>query len=484
LRLFASAVALSLALPFGAGEPARSAIAFSPCQLAHPVLPLRVPARCGTFAVLENFAQPKGRTIALRVALLPAETPRPQADPVFVLAGGPGQSITETYPALAAAFERLNRDRDVVLVDQRGTGGSGLLSCPDEGRSRLDVRSGDDRRRAAECARSISADLTQYGTAPFVHDLELVRAAMGYERVNLVAFSYGTRGALAYARAHPDRTRTLVLDGVAPFEMVVGATFDRDSERALAILFDRCRADPACRGRYPDLPGEFRALLRRLEQHPEKVRTAHPTTGEPLDLTVDADALRQVVLGFLYQAETAALLPALLREAAGGDLAPIAAEAILVGADIQAGLSRPVHLSVLCTEDVPFYSDTGPTERGRTFLGPVVRDALRDACSAWPRGQVGQEIHEPAEVPVPALLLSGEADPVTPPSWAALAARSLPHSRSITLTGQGHGNFGRGCVPRLAAEFVVRGTAEGLDTACLDRLRPAPIFVDLLGGTP
>ena len=482
--LSAAAVALSVALPAPAAEPVTSAVAFSSCQLAHPLLAIRIPARCGSLPVPENPGQREGREIALHIAILPAEAPRAQPDPVFVLAGGPGQSITATYPAVAPAFERMNRDRDVVLVDQRGTGGSGLLSCPGDGAGGREGRRGDERRMAADCARSIPADLTQYGTAQFVGDLERVRAALGYERVNLVAFSYGTRAALAYARAYPERTRTLVLDGVAPLEMVVGATFDRDSGRALAALSERCRSEPACRARHPDVSGELGALLRRLTLRPEKVRTAHPTTGEPLEVTVDAAALRQVVLGFLYQAETASLLPELLGEAERGNWAPLAAEGALVAADIEAGLSRPVYLSVLCSEDVPFYADGAATGEIPSFLGGVVQHGLRDACSAWPRGTVEPDLHRSAELSVPALLVSGGADPVTPPEWAALAARSLPRSLSLTLAGQGHGNLGRGCVPRLAAEFVRRGTADGLDASCVERLRPAPVFVDLLGGAP
>jgi len=170
-------------------------------------------------------------------------------------------------------------------------------------------------------------------------------------------------------------------------------------------------------------------------------------------------------------------------EAAGGNLAPLAAQGVLIAADLQAGLSKPVHLSVLCTEDVPFYRD-GPPPAGGTFLGSHARDSLRDLCAVWPRGEVTRSFHDAGELLVPALLISGEADPVTPPSWAGLAASSLPRSRTITLPGQGHGNFGRGCMPRIAAEFVRQGSADALDLSCLGRLRPAPIFVDLLGSTP
>ncbi len=478
------------ALMLLAGSPAAAAppgkgISLAACQLAHPIAAVRIPARCGTLDVPEDPGKPEGRKIALRVAVLPSENPSSRPDPVFVLAGGPGQSITEVYPRIAAAFDRLHRERDIVLVDQRGTGGSGLLSCPKIGRADRDVEllPAEAGRVAGQCARSLQADLTRYGTGDFVRDLDAVRAALGYDKLNLVGFSYGTRAALAYARAHPDRARTLVLDGVAPFQMIVGADFDVDSEAALRRLFARCTDEPACRERYPDLEKDFRDLVARLDAKPEKVRARHPVTGEPVDLTVDGDALRQVTLAFLYAPETTALLPPLIRQARQGDLAPLAAQGILAVTDIQAGMSRPLQLSVLCSEDVPLFADPAPGA-APTFLGNGAREAFRGLCAEWPRAPLDPAFHESPRMEVPALLLSGEADPVTPPRWADLAAASLPASRRITVPGQGHGVFARGCMPRVVAEFVKRGSADGLDVSCVDRLRPSPIFLDLQGGSP
>ena len=401
------------------------------------------------------------------------------------MAGGPGQSITEVYPAIAPAFDRLHRERDIVLVDQRGTGGSGLLACPKIGRPDRDVELLPPRpgRAAGECARSLGVDLTRYGTLDFVRDLDAVRAALGYEQINLVASGYGTRAALAYARAYPRAVRTLVLDGVVSFQMVIGNDFDVDSERALSRLFSRCADEPACKERYPELERDFRDLLARLDRKPEKVRARHPVTGEAVDLTVDGDALRQVTLAFLYQAETAALLPPLLRQARQGDLAPLAAQGILAVTDIQAGMSRPLQLSVVCSEDVPLFQDP-PPGAASTFLGNGAREAFRSLCAEWPRGPIDPAFHQATPMEVPALLLSGQADPVTPPRWADQAAMTLPASRRITVPGQGHGVFARGCIPRIVAEFVKRGTADGLDVSCVDRLRPAPIFLDLQGGAP
>ena len=484
IRAAALAAALLVAGGVSASPPG-GGIALAPCQLAHPIASARVPARCGTLEVPENPDEPAARRIALRVAVLPAENPSARPDPVLVLAGGPGQSITETYPRIAPAFDRLRRERDIVLVDQRGTGGSGLLSCPQIGRADRDVEllPTEAGQEAAECARSLRADLTRHGTGDYVRDLDAVRAALGYERVNLVGFSYGTRAALAYARTHPERARTLVLDGVVPFQMIIGNDFDIDSERALAWLFTRCAGEPACRERYPDLEDGFRELVRRLDRKPEKVRTRHPVTGEPIDLTVDGDSVRQVTLAFLYQAETSALLPPLIRQALQGDLGPLAAQGILAVSDIQAGMSRPLQLAVLCSEDVPLYADPAPGAPS-TFLGNGARDAFRSLCAGWPRAPVDPAFHQAPRMETPALLLSGEADPVTPPRWADQAAVALPASHRITVPGQGHGVLVRGCIPRIVAEFVKRGSADGLDVSCLDRLQPAPIFLDLQGGAP
>jgi pimeloyl-ACP methyl ester carboxylesterase len=265
--------------------------------------------------------------------------------------------------------------------------------------------------------------------------------------------------------------------------MVVGNDFDADAERALSGLFARCTAEAACRERHPSLEKDFRELLARLDRKPEKVRTRHPITGEPVTLTVDGDSVRQVALAFLYASETAALLPPLLQAAKEGDLAPLAAQGILAVTDIQAGMSRPLQLSVLCTEDVPLYVDPPPGS-APTFLGSRARDALRELCVEWPRGTLDPAFHEAPRMETPALLLSGEFDPVTPPRWADRAAASLPASRRITAPGQGHGIFIRGCVPRVVTEFVKRGTADGLDTSCVQRLRGSPIFLDLQGGAP
>jgi len=482
-----SLAALLLAAPASAKPPRGEALGLAPCQLVHPTAPVRKAARCGSLQVPEDHGRPEGRRIALRVAVVDADDTRTAPDPVFFLAGGPGQSATEQFPAIAPAFARALQSRDVVLVDQRGTGGSGRLSCPDSGGGAKALTRGEEEevRLLAACARTQTADLTQYTTDAFARDLDLVRAALGYDRVNLVGVSYGTRATLVYLRRFPDRVRTLVLDGVAPPQMPVGGYFERDAQRALDLAFLRCRNDPACHARFPDPGRDLDELLRGLARRPVPVRARHPVTGEVTPIELKADLLRQMVFGFSYAPETVSLLPLLLSSArAGGDLAPLASQALLVADDVQAGMSRPLQLSVLCAEDVPFIPDE-PPEAGRgRYLGRAVRAAYREACRVWPHARVDASFKEPVRSAVPALLLSGEADPVTPPEWAALAARDLPQARHLTVAGQGHGVLLRGCMPKLVAAFLAAGGAASLDASCLAAARPVPFFLDLSGPAP
>jgi pimeloyl-ACP methyl ester carboxylesterase len=461
-------------------------IGLAPCQLAHPLTPARIAARCGTLEVPEDRARPGGRRIALAVAVIPADSPRAEPDPVYVLAGGPGQSIRQVFPVLAQAFGRVARSRDLVLVDQRGTGGSGRLACPSlESPERVLDDPAKELAAIAACARGLGVELARHGTDDYVADLEAVREALGHRRVNAIGFSYGTRVALAWARAHPARIRSLVLDGVVPSALAVGEQFEEDGQRALDRLFARCAGDPLCAARLPDPRGDLRRLRDRLQrQGSVEVRTRHPLTGAPLQARFGLEQLRAVVGAFLYQAETAAVLPVMLAAAASGDLGPLAAQGVAATAELEAGLSRPLQLSILCAEDVPLVDAGSPGQDAGLFLGRSVRDALRRSCAAWPVPRASPAWRAPWRSEVPALLLSGGADPATAPRWAERAAKELPNARHVVLEDQGHGVFARGCVPHLVAEFLDAGAASGLDLSCVRAIQPPPVFVDLLGGAP
>jgi len=464
-----------------------SRLALSTCQLAHPFLSTRIPARCGTLEVPEDHDRPAGRKISLRVAVITAEAGGREADPVFFLAGGPGQAATEIYPAIADAFTRVARKRDVVLVDQRGTGSSAPLDCGDLSRpDAVDRSEAAELALVAACGEQLGkkADLRRYGSEDFARDLDLVRDALGAERVNLVGGSYGTRMALVYARRFPERVRTMVLDGVAPLEMAIGAWFERDAQRAFTLAAERCRADAACRKAFPDPASDLAALITSLEQQPRTLSLRDPLTGAARQVTLDAGTVRRLVFLLSYMPETVSLLPALLAEARRGDAGPLAALGLTAGRDVQATISRPLQFAVLCAEDVPWFPPEDPAaDRGR-YLGRSVRAAFSAACQRFPHGTVPPDFREPVRSPAPTLLLSGEADPVTPPEWAAAAALGLPNSRQLTLAGQGHGTMNRGCMPKVIERFIAAGKLDGLDAACLDQVKPQPFFLDLAGPMP
>ncbi|MFL5303160.1 MAG: alpha/beta hydrolase [Anaeromyxobacteraceae bacterium] len=492
MRFLAVAGACALALAPAACRPARGeregGVVLSACHLAHPSAPARVEARCGTVDVPEDWSRPAGRRISLRVAVLRAEHPHAEEDAVFFLAGGPGQAATEQYPAVAPALARLRKDRDLVLVDQRGTGGSSPLACPAPpgGDAAALRRSADEEvRLLAACAKGLAADVAQYTTAAFVQDLEHVRERLGYPRVDLVGVSYGTRAALEYLRRFPSRVRALVLDGVAPPELPVGAFFAADAQRALDLAFRRCAADPSCAAAYPGLPERFAALSAALGRRPAHVRVAHPTTGAARALDFGRAELARAVFLLSYAPETTALLPVLVdRAARQEDPSALAAQALLVADQLEGDIARPLQYSVLCAEDVPFYPPAAATASAG-YLGDELTRSFRAVCEAWPHARPARdEVKSPVRADVPALLLSGEADPVTPPAWGEVAARSLPRARHLVLPGGGHGSLFRGCIPRLVERFIDGGSAEGLDASCVERMRPAPFFVDLVGPAP
>jgi len=463
---------------------AAPALPLAPCQLGDRDSAVRVAAQCGTFEVPEDHANPGGRRLALRVALVKAESSKAAPDPVFLLAGGPGQAATVGFPPVLAAFRRVGAQRDLVMVDQRGTGASAPLECPGlADAASVDRTEKVELEQVERCAASLAGkvDLRRYGSLDHARDLDLVRAALGYQKVNLIGASYGTRAALVYTRAFPERVRSLVLDGVAPMEMIIGGSFEDDGQRALSLAFRRCREDAECRGRFPDPEGDLRTLLAEAERRPRRLTVRDPVTGAPVALVLRADVLRRVALLLAYATETMALLPALLREARAGDAAPLAAQALLADRNIGRQVNRALHLAVVCAEDVPFLA---PPTGEPSLFGTVERDGYRRACARWPHEPVGAAFHAPFRSSVPALLLSGEADPVTPPRWAELTARSLSRSRHLVLPGAAHGTLYRGCVPRLVAAFLDAGSADGLDASCVERSRPHPFFLDLAGLPP
>jgi pimeloyl-ACP methyl ester carboxylesterase len=462
--------------------------ALTDCQLSSPGMPIRLPAECGEIQVFENRAEAQGRQIPIHFAVIPAVSRNPAPDPLFFITGGPGQAATESYPQISNAFDRIHQKRDIVLVDQRGTGKSNPLVCP---APQIDTAPEDlpDAKLSdwlKNCLGNLQADASLYTTPIAMQDLDEVRMTLGYEKINLYGVSYGTRAALTYLEAYPDRVRSVILDGVVPQDDRLGLTVGRDAQRALDLIFERCTQDIACNQKFPDLPEEFTHLLDQLKARPVDVTLTHPVSGEETQIRFTSEKVASAIRLFSYAPETAALLPLLIHNAYEHQaFATLASDYLIVSEELEGSIDNGMGYSVLCSEDVPFYTlQEAQNINADSYLGNVVAEELFHVCQVWPHGSVPADYKKPVRSNVPVLLLSGEADPVTPPSNGDEAAKTLTNSLHLIVPGQGHNVIYRGCIPKIAADFVESGSLQGLNTACSQDIRPMPFFLNFSGPVP
>lgn len=474
---------LAVALAACGGDARRDpSIALAECRLPK----LSTAALCGTLTVPENRSQPEGRKIDVFVAVLPANTASPKADPLLILAGGPGQSAT-SLASFASRLIEVRRTRDVVLIDQRGTGRSAPLACAafardEDAADALDI---DPLPRARECAAELAAkgiDVAQYTTAAFVADLEAARNALGYPRWNLWGGSYGTRVALEYLRRHGTRVRSLVLDGAAPPSLKIPLSVWTTREHALESVFSACEATVSCKRAHPDLRATLDRIRETLGPDGRDVRIADPRTGEPQALRLTYAAVLAGLHPLTYLPELAVTLPEILERGANGDWAPLAAVAQMVTSDFAEQTTLALHYAVTCAEDVP---RVAAEDRARIvgLRSRILAERALAVCDVWPRGHQPPDATLPVESAVPALIISGALDPVTPPAYADEIAKALPNSRHIVAGGYGHIVSPHACAPRLIAAFVESAGFDNLPSSCIEHLtastRP-PLWPDHL----
>lgn len=455
------------------------------CTLTAPEMS-PVKARCGTLAVAEDPSNPGGRQIELNIAVVPAVSRAPAADPIFLLAGGPGQAATEAFLPLLPAAERLRFKRDLVLVDQRGTGQSHPLDCPEplETPEVIGVEKPQDEQVAelAACRTALDADPALYVTDVAMRDLDQVREGLGYEQINLLGVSYGTRAALAYLRLYPERVRSLVLDGVVPPGWALGEATSPDAQRALDLIFERCAADVACNEKFPDLAGTFETLMAKLEQEPVEVSALEPLSATPLRVMMTPTTVAVTVRLMSYSDLYAALIPLAVTQASQGDYQMLASQYLSLTHSLDEGLEMGMYFSVICAEDEPFLPEA---LTGLGYFDPQ-QDLIRAGCAAWREGasSTPAPVEGQLKADTPTLLISGEADPVTPPENAARVAELLPNSAHIIAPGMGHNNFYVGCIPELVLDFLEDASPSGLDSACVETIRPMPFFLSPSGPQP
>ncbi|TXF96092.1 alpha/beta fold hydrolase [Massilia arenae] len=426
--------------------------------------------RCVTVDVPLDYAKPQGAPLKLHVTVAPAYRQGTRSDPLFVLAGGPGQAGSDVLPLLKLAFDRVRATRDIVFIDQRGTGRSGKLDCE----SRPEHERMTDDELMAElrtCIANNKQPLAAYTTANAARDLEQVRRTLGYRQVNLWGGSYGTRLGQAYARAYPDSVRSLVLDGVAAPDQVIPAG-GRDGQAALDGLFAACTKDAACNKAYPNLRAEFDALVQKVEAGDVHLSLPNPRTAEPTEFTMSSQRFLGTVHNILYAPADARRLPFLIHSASRGRWEPFVARQNLAG-DFgnDASMSMLLHFAVVCAEDVPRFTPELMKSDAAVLARPLA-EMIPKLCQDIKVPAVPYVT--PARIAAPTLLLSGALDPVTPPHRAATAAKSMAHAQHVVVANAGHGVSQLGCAPRLLRAFLDR-PQDKLDAACMAEV-PAPTF--------
>jgi pimeloyl-ACP methyl ester carboxylesterase len=459
--------------PSGTVEPE---LVLRPCRLPSPLG--EVDALCGELSVAESPEDPEGRRIGLNVVVMPAIEPRQEMVPLFELAGGPGVGVTGSAALYDGPLREHRRHRPVVLVDRRGTGGSNPLRCPDlEAVDPLRPMYPLELVRACRGELVRRASLDHYGTEIAAGDLDRVRAALGYDRIDLWGLSYGTILGQVYMRRFPERVRSAVLVGVAPVDLKTPLYHAAGAQRVLDLLIYECQMDPACNAAFPDLRREWNAVMDRFEKGPVQVTRRDPSTGKTRRVDLHrgpfAEAFRTLLGVTALQRE----VPLIIHRAAAGDFEPFLSHV----QDGPSPFAEGLYLTVACSQGSPRIR---PDEIHRftsgTFLGDYRVREERAACAEWPSSPASERFFEGASADIPVLIMSGEMDHVTPPRFAADLCGRLPRCRMVSVPHLGHGPFdlelwaNGDCFDRLALDFFASPVPEALNASCVATMVPPP----------
>ncbi|WP_158224626.1 alpha/beta hydrolase [Agaribacterium haliotis] len=443
-------------------------------------------AECASTVVPLDYQQPEAEQIELSIVRLKSRRSQPERDPMLMLAGGPGQAASEAFLFADHRYPKLIENRDIYLIDQRGTGDSTAMRCEAMKDADLSVQRDwhELQRLTDECLQQLPADPRFFTTSVAIRDFEYLRKQLGIDQWNLLGVSYGTRVAQHYLRQYPNAIRSVVLDSVLPPDMNFGPDIALESEKALQNLFLRCEADKHCAEHFPDLSTRTRALLQKLKNEPVlQLQLEDLNTGLNQHRDFSHEQLVGMIRLSLYSDESMALLPLLLYQASNGNVAPLARTAWSYQDSLGEAINLGMHNAVVCSEDYPFYrqQDIDIPDLERSYMGPMLHRALVKMCERWPQGPVDDDFKQLVSSDKPVLLISGELDPITPPAYAERAKEKLTNARHVVLPGQGHSASIIACAPDLVAEFVNRASAEALPIGCVIELQASAFFLNFNG---
>jgi len=440
-------------------------------------------AECATLTRPENPKNPKGKTIDLFVVKLAAKTVEPAADAFTIIQGGPGASSVDMAINFQQILELVRIERDVLIVDQRGTGRSNKLQCD------IDQSEFDEAAVAAQaqlCATQLAEhDLSAYTTSVAVQDLDAVRAAAGYAQLSVYGVSYGTRVAQHYLRRFPQHTRALIIDGVVDIGLnLAGAEVALRSQNAFDAMVSRCNTSTVCVESFGDIKKKFEELRIRLVEEPQSLTFAHPLTGAQVEHTISEHDLLGTIRMMPYATEDLSLMPMMIAQAHNGNYAPLAAKSVSLNESFLNIFATGMHNSVVCTEDFPFVRSDAAALAKDTLIGSLMADSIRISCEYWPQGIMDDDLLAPFNSSRPVLILSGETDPITPPANGERAAEMFDNALHLIVPSHGHGVLARGCVPFLVRDFLKTAELSELKTECIKRERAMPFFIDSTGPKP
>lgn len=442
--------------------------------------------QCGTLTVPENYQQPQNSKIDLNVTILPAIDNSGDKLPLMFLAGGPGQAATELASLLRYRFYEIRKTRDIILVDQRGTGASSQLKCDVESLQNLDVYGtlslDFELSEIHDCVSQFTQDSRQFNSENAIRDVDAVRAALGYDKINIYGGSYGTRAALIYMQMFPDSLNSVVLDSVAPMDVRIGL-FGKTAEDSFQTLIDNCDAEETCKSAFPNLDADFQKVYAQLNEASIEMTIPHPRLATPTTLIIDKQKFVSTIQTQLYSTNSRSILPLIINQAANGNFMPF------VGVLAQSDELQPrgsvyinVLLNIACSEDFPMISENQWTEDAdNTFAREISHTVLRMVCPVWPKYTPSEFLYEPVTANIPTLILSGKLDPVTPPQFGDIADKMLPNSRHLVADKVGHIVASNECGVDIVAQFINDLDLAAIDDSCLEEL-PAESFMTSLNG--
>lgn len=428
---------------------------------------LRTQVKCGKLSVPENYQAPDKTKLSINFAVLPAIDNSEYKTPLMFLAGGPGQSAVELATSLNSIFYDVRKTRDIILIDQRGTGKSGALTCDLSAMNNVYSVPSQiiSPQEVKTCVSQFKGDIRQFNTENAIRDFDAVRAALGHNKVNIYGGSYGTRAGLTYMRMFPDSIDTATLDSVAPIEVPVGL-FGQSGARSFNLLLENCKNDINCQQAFPNLAEEFKTVKARLAEKPVTLKIQHPRLGTPTDFVIDLDKFTGNIRFQLYSMNGHSMVPLVIHQAFLGNYLPL--QGLMARNEGEDLVYTGLLFNIVCNEDIPrLTANDFIADADNEFDGDSSQKAWQMVCPYFPQFTPSSAFNSPVVSDIPTLVLSGNLDPVTPPSNGDYLAKHLSNSHHIVVDDASHTVAMSTCANKIINEFLSVKNPTELDESCL-----------------